>query len=224
MRTPGPLTVAAGIAMSIGTLGQGAIQAQTPANQQCSAAVVSRLLGSNAPVCDLSMVRRRAKDGHAFEQNQLGIASILIIGPEYSEKEAMAWFRRAALRGYAPAQVNLAVMYINGWGIAVDYGAGLHWLQVAAHQHFARAYYNLGILHLDGKGVRQDNAVAFRWFEKGAEAGDSSAQTNLGYMYDLGSDVRGMSRPRLSGIGRGRKPKIRWRKTISQICISRARA
>jgi TPR repeat protein len=180
------IVMGAAMASALITGFPGNAPAQTETKEQCSAAVVSRLLGSNAPDCDLSMVRSRAKDGHLFEQNQMGIRSILAIAPDYDGKEALQWFQRAALRGYAPAQVNLAVMYINGWGTPVNYGAGLHWLQTAAHQHFARAYYNLGILYLGGKGVRQDNAEAFQWFEKGAQAGDSSAQTNLGYMYDLG--------------------------------------
>ena len=71
-------------------------------------------------VCDGKLVQKMAKNGHGFEQNQLGIASILAIGPDYSEKEALRWFEQAAQRGYAPAEVNLAVMYINGWGTPVN--------------------------------------------------------------------------------------------------------
>src|SRR5271155_3777262 len=149
---------------------------QQSSNEQCSLAVVSRQVESGKSVCDSPVVQEMARRGHAFEQNQLGIASILAIGPDYSEKEAMAWFERAAQRGYAPAEVNLAVMYINGWGTPVNYGAALHWLQAAASQGFARAYYNLGHLYLEGTGVRQDKGEAFRWFQKGAEGGDSSAQ------------------------------------------------
>jgi len=160
--------------------------AQTPPNEQCSLAVVSRLVGSDQPVCDDGIVQQMAAQGHAFEQNQLGIASILAIGPDYDEREALKWFANAAQRGYAPAEVNLAVMYANGWGTPVNYGAAVRWLHAAADQHFARAYYNLGILYMEGKGVRQDNGEAFRWFQKGADGGDSSAQTNLGYMYDQG--------------------------------------
>jgi TPR repeat protein len=160
--------------------------AQDSAPEQCSLAVVTRLVGSQQKVCDNTVVQEMAKRGHAFEQNQLGIASILAIGPDFNEKEALKWFEQAAQRGYAPAQVNLAVMYINGWGVRANYGTALRWLHAAADQKFARAYYNLGILYLQGQGVRQDNAEAFTWFEKGANAGDSDAQTNLGYMYDRG--------------------------------------
>jgi TPR repeat protein len=110
-------TKAIGI-MIVGLL-LGSAQAQTPQaslKQQCSLAVVSRLVATDTPVCDSTVVQKMARSGHAFEQNQLGIASILAIGPDYSQKEALAWFEKAAQRGYAPAQVNLAVMYLNGLG------------------------------------------------------------------------------------------------------------
>src|ERR1700736_1228052 len=99
--------------------------AQTASTEQCSLAVVSRLVGSDKRVCDSKIVHEMARRGHAFEQNQMGIASILAIGPDYSEKEALTWFSQAAQRGYAPAEVNLAVMYVNGWGTPVNYGVAL---------------------------------------------------------------------------------------------------
>ena len=170
----------------IGLVTCASICAQSIPNQQCSLAVVSRLVGTGAAVCDGAVVQRMAAEGQAFEENQMGIASVLSIGPDYDQKKAVEWFQRAAQHGYAPAQVNLAVMYIHGWGTRVNDDAAQHWLRAAADQRFARAYYNLGILYSEGKGVRRDHEEAFRWFQKGAEAGDSSAQTNLGYFYDEG--------------------------------------
>lgn len=158
-------------------------------NEHCSLAIVSKSIGDTENVCDGKIVREMARNGHVFEQNQLGIASILAIGPDYSPQEARKWFEDAALKGYGPAQVNLAVMYMNGWGVTQNYGAALHWLRTAADKGYSRAYYNLGILYLNGNGVRRDYHAAFGWFQKGADAGDSNAQTNLGYMYDRGLGV-----------------------------------
>jgi len=110
---------------------------QDSAKEQCSMAVVSRLVSSQQKVCDTTLVQDMARRGHAFEQNQLGLASILAIGPDFNEKEAVKWFEHAAQRGYAPAQVNLAVMYINGWGTSTNYGTALRWLHAAADQGFA---------------------------------------------------------------------------------------
>jgi hypothetical protein len=73
--------------------------AQNNGNQQCSLAAVSKVVGKDAEVCDSNVVQQLAKKGHAFEQNQMGLASVLAIGPDYSEKEAARWFERAALHG-----------------------------------------------------------------------------------------------------------------------------
>ena len=78
------------------------------------------------------MVPGLARQGHAFEQNQMGMASTLAIGRDYNDKEALRWFEKAAQRGYAPAQVNLAVMYLKGWGTSANGGAKLHWILTAA--------------------------------------------------------------------------------------------
>ena len=132
-----------------------ALSQDVPA-EQCSLAIVSRLLNNNQRVCDGRIVRAMAQHGRMFEQSQMGISSILAIGPDYSEKKALNWLKREARRGYAPAQVNLAVMYVNGWGMPVNNPAAVKWLQAAADQKFARAYYNLGILSLEGRGMPQN--------------------------------------------------------------------
>jgi len=156
---------------------------------QCSLAVVSRLMPKSDRVCDSGTVLRLAHQGQVYQQNQLGIASVLALGPDFSARDALKWFQKAALSGYAPAQVNLAVMYANGWGTPPNYGVAVQWIKAACAQHYARADYNLGILYMQGTGVRQDYSEASRWFKKAAEAGDSSAQTNLGYLYDRGLGV-----------------------------------
>jgi TPR repeat protein len=159
---------------------------QSEPERPCSLAVVTHLAGRDQQVCDGKLVQEMAEAGHVFEQNQLGIASMLVISSDYSDKEALKWFERAAQKGYAPAQVNLAVLYANGWGTPTNYGAALNWLHAAAKQGFARAYTNLGIVFLKGQGVHQDYAEAFGWFQKGATSNDSDSQTNLAYMYANG--------------------------------------
>ena len=166
------------------------VEAATPnSTAECSLAVVSKLLANNAKVCDTGTVLRLARQGQVYQQNQLGIASALALGPDYKVDEALRWFQKAALNGYAPAQVNLAVMYANGWGTPQNYGVALQWLKAASEQHYAVADYNLGLLYMQGAGVRRDYGEALRWFQKAAEGGDSWAQTNLGYLFDQGLGV-----------------------------------
>jgi uncharacterized protein len=156
---------------------------------ECSLAIVTRQPLGSAHICDPKTVRSLAQHGHIYEQNQMGMVSMLAIGPDYSPAEALKWFEQSARKGYPPAQVNLAVMYINGWGTPQNYGPALHWLLEAAHQGYARAYYNLGILYQQGEGVAANPTEAVRYYRLGADAGDSGAETNLGYMYDHGLGV-----------------------------------
>ncbi len=150
------------------------------ATEQCSIAVVAHNIDASTRVCDLNTVKNLAAHGHTFEQNQMGIASVLHISPEYSVKDAVDWFQKAAQKGYAPAQVNLGVMYVNGWGVEKNYARALYWFRRAAEESsFPRANYNLGILYMNGQGVTQDNQAARKFFETASAAGDSSAQTNL---------------------------------------------
>ena len=158
--------------------------------ENCSLAIFSQPAVKAERICDERTVRNLARHGQVFEQNQLGIASILGIAAGSDAKDALKWFEEAAHKGYAPAQVNLAVMYSNGWGTTPNNAVALHWLQAAAEQGYGRAYYNLGVMYLEGKGVKQDYSEALKYFEKGAAAGDTRAQNNLGYLYDHGLGVK----------------------------------
>src|SRR5882724_4131506 len=71
------LAMAALLATGVGPIFSGSATAQTPTEEQCSLAVVSRLAGNSQNVCETRVVQDLAKRGHAFEQNQLGIASML---------------------------------------------------------------------------------------------------------------------------------------------------
>lgn len=163
--------------------------AAVSAREPCNLAVVTRELPSKTRVCDPQTVKDLAARGQVYEQNQMGLSAMLVVGRDTNVQTAVSWFQRSAEHGYAPAQVNLALLYANGWGVQKNFGAALQWLQRAAEQHSAAAYYNLGELYFKGEGVRQDNAEALRYFRLGADAGDTYAQTNLGYLYDRGLGV-----------------------------------
>ena len=160
------------------------VLAQT--HSPCGLAPVIEAVGGNATACDPQHVRNLANHGSAFEQNQMGLASILRISPEYPSQDALKWFEKAARQGYAPAEVNLGVMYANGWGVEKNYAKALLFFQSAARQGSARANYSLGILYMNGQGVKQDYSAARARFQAAASAGDTNAETDLGYLYDRG--------------------------------------
>jgi hypothetical protein len=74
--------------------GTASAQNSNSADQQCSLAVVSRAPGNQVKVCDSSVVQEMARKGHVFEQNQMGIASVLAISPDYNVKEARGFSER----------------------------------------------------------------------------------------------------------------------------------
>ncbi len=158
-------------------------------NQPCSLAIFTHQLPPTNNVCDAKAVAALANQGRVYEQNQMGLASMLVLGSDADMPKAVAWFQKAAQGGYVPAQVNLAVLYINGWGVPQNLGAAVQWLHRAADAHSAAAYFNLGELYFKGQGVHQDYGEALRLFRLGAESGNTYAQTNLAYLYDRGLGV-----------------------------------
>jgi TPR repeat protein len=89
-------------------------------------------------------------------------------GVAQNYREAMRWFRLAALQGDASAQSNLGVMYYKGQGIAQDYGEARKWYRMAAERRNLEAQFNLGVMYEEGRGVAQDRVRAHMWFNLAA--------------------------------------------------------
>ena len=43
-------------------------------------------------------------------------------GVKQDDKEAVAWYKKAAAQGLANAQTNLGAMYVDGTGVPQDFG------------------------------------------------------------------------------------------------------
>ncbi|MYC82424.1 MAG: sel1 repeat family protein, partial [Acidobacteria bacterium] len=55
------------------------------------------------------------------------------------DREAVAWYRRAAEQGLAATQNNLGAMYGSGRGVPMDFVKAYAWLSLAADQGFTSA-------------------------------------------------------------------------------------
>ena len=64
---------------------------QNKPSPQCSIAVLTSPENRDVPTCDLNAVRKLASQGHVYEQNQLGMASVLAIGPGFDAQSAIKW-------------------------------------------------------------------------------------------------------------------------------------
>jgi hypothetical protein len=134
-------------------------------------------------------LRKRAEQGDAAAQYNLGLMYRNGEGVPQSDADAVEWYRKAAEQGLAAAQCNLGLMYYLGNGVPESYADAVEWYRKAAEQGYARAQYKLGCMYLYGKGVPQSDADAVEWYSKAAEQGDADAQFLLGQMYEDGNGV-----------------------------------
>lgn len=82
---------------------------------------------------------RRAENGDATAQNNLGYRYSNGIGVPKNNVEAIRWYRRAAEQGDATAQYNLGVHFQNGAGVRRDNSEAEKWYKKAAEQGYESA-------------------------------------------------------------------------------------
>ena len=97
-------------------------------------------------------------------------------GVPQDDREAVAWFRKAAEQGNAGAQYGLGVMYANGDGVPQDDREVVAWFRKAAEQGNANAQHNLGVMYANGDGVPQDYVEAYAWSNLAAAQGHSRSR------------------------------------------------
>lgn len=97
-------------------------------------------------------------------------------------KNAIHWWRQAAVEGHQLSQYNLGSAYASGAGVTVDIMEAAHWWRLAALQGNTDAQYNLGVIYYEGKGAERNVSEASMWWYMAAMGGDAAAQYRLGYL------------------------------------------
>jgi len=138
---------------------------------------------------DITDLMKRAEQGDAFAQNNLGAMYGRGEGVSQDYKEAFRWYGAAAKQGISTAQYNLGNYYSKGTGVLQDYQEAVRWYLAAAEQGDPLGQNSLGFMYEHGTGVPQDYKEAVRWYRAAAEQGNAVAQTNLGLMYEDGKGV-----------------------------------
>ena len=118
-----------------------------------------------------------AKEGHIDSQFNVALMHENGIGVDKDAKEAVVWYRKAALQGSSLAQFNLAVLYENGRGTEVDFAEANEWYRRAAVQGDPLAMGNLGMLYLRGDGVPENKIAGIALLLQSATL-DSSPANN----------------------------------------------
>ena len=125
---------------------------------------------------------RAAETGSPRAMGAIGELHELGLGLEYSPKDAMVWYRRAAVAGDAESRARLGLMLINSHAVgSLEEGAEL--VQKAAAQGNAFGQFALGQLQLQGMGVLQDEEAAIRNLTAAAEQEVPAASRLLGQLY-----------------------------------------
>jgi len=116
----------------------------------------------------IAELMKRAEQGDASAQDNLGSIYYNGRGVSQDYKEALRWYLASADQGNATAQFNMGVIYYNGQGVPQDYKEALRWYRAAAEQGDASAQYGLGSMHYNGQGVPQDYLQAHMWYNLAA--------------------------------------------------------
>jgi len=151
--------------------------------------ILSLLLPCTLAAHDPSDLKRKAEQGDAHSQVDLGLLYENGKGVPQDYKEAAKWYLKAAEQGNASGQNNLGLMYWNGKGVPQDYNEAAKWYRKAADQGNAYGQTNLGDAYRDGKGVLRDYNEAVKWYLKAAEQGNAFGQNSLGDAYRDGKGL-----------------------------------
>lgn len=155
----------------------------------------------------LSLIKIRAKSGDAESMFKLAKMHRPGQGAKADIKEALVWYRKAAVAGYVKAFNNIGVILEDqGWSGHVDEDDErnpLKWLRKGAEHGDPAATYNLAKCLENGwwttkpasdgddfaLWVEQNNKVVFEWYSKAADLGVVPAMCSLGYIYLRGWGV-----------------------------------
>ncbi len=138
---------------------------------------------------DLDELRRKADQGDAAAQHNLGNRYVLGWGVGRDDLEALRWYRKAAEQGHAGALFRVGLFHDEGKGVPEDNVAAVGWYRRAAEQGHVGAQFNLGLMYFEGEGVPQDPTAAAEWWHRAARQGNVDAQRNLGVMHAGGLGV-----------------------------------
>lgn len=112
----------------------------------------------------LEELKPLADQGNAVAQSILGLMYANGQGVPQDDKEAVAWYHKAAEQGEADAQTFLGAMYSKGKEVPQNYEKAATWYRKAADQGYAPAQFNLGVMYANGQGVSLDLVQAHMWF------------------------------------------------------------
>ncbi len=154
-------------------------------SKHLAAQTVVQVVPADAPM-DVYRVESepQSEQQDAWQDNQTGDQYYYGRGVAKDDKQAVAWYLKAAEQGSVVGQCNLGFMYAHGYGVAKNYDKAVEWYRKAAEQDNPDGQNNLGIMYENGYGVARDNQQAEQWYRKAVGQGHYGAQQSLKKLLD----------------------------------------
>lgn len=133
---------------------------------------------------DLAELIKRAEQGNAQAQLQLGNKYLAGEGIPKDVAKASEWYQKAADQGLSEAQTRLGRFYENGESTSKNVVRAAELYQKAAEQGNAEAQIYLGGMYERGEGVSKNIAKAIELYQKAVDQGNPEAQFILGIKYE----------------------------------------
>ena len=134
------------------------------------------------------MYRRKADQGEADAQWQLGDCYANGEGVPEDKAEAAKWYRKAADQGHYLAQWQLGECYANGTGVPADKSEAVKWLCRAVRQGYV-PYIDSDLIDSLGELANQVEEEVVNLYRREADQGSDDAQWRLGECYAKGDGV-----------------------------------
>lgn len=109
-----------------------------------------------------------AEQGSADDHYRLGIKYESLVR-DY--REAVRWYRMAALERHPDAIYRLCLLSDQGRGLPQDYQESMDWCRLAADHGHPQAMLMLGIYFEHGRGIPSDPVQAHQWYNLAAANG-----------------------------------------------------
>ncbi|MBX3302653.1 MAG: sel1 repeat family protein [Nitrospira sp.] len=120
-------------------------------------------------VTRIDELRPAAEQGSAEEQYNLGLQYEKALPRDH--REAVRWYRMAAMQRHAGAFYRLCVLSDLGRGIPQDYQEALRWCRLAADQRHGAAMFLIATYHEKARGIPKDIVQAYQWYNLAAANG-----------------------------------------------------
>ena len=138
----------------------------------------------------IDSVRIKAEQGQPDYQYLYGASYEYGWGVEEDMKQAMTWYKKAAVQKQKASYNAVGNLYRMGKGVKADSEEAFRWFKLGADAEDAQAMLNVGNCYFYGMGAEKDLAQAVQWWQRAADGGNSYAQSQMGDCFFNGLGVK----------------------------------